>query len=120
MIRVRDLAIGNDLPLVFLCGPCQIESRAHALEVADALAVMARVAGVGMIYKSSFDKANRTSVNAQRGIGMKEGLAISPRCGSAPGCPPSPTCTCLTIAPPRPRPWTCCRSRPSCVARPTC
>ena len=76
MIRVRSLAIGNELPLVFLCGPCQIESRAHALEVADALAVMARVAGVGMIYKSSFDKANRTSVNAQRGIGMKEGLAI--------------------------------------------
>ena len=76
MIRVRDLAISNALPLVFLCGPCQIESRAHALEVADALAAMAREAGVGMIYKSSFDKANRTSVNAARGIGMKDGLAI--------------------------------------------
>ena len=76
MIRIRDLAVGNELPLVFISGPCQIESRAHALEVADALAAMARAAGVGMIYKSSFDKANRTSVNAARGIGLKQGLAI--------------------------------------------
>ena len=76
MIAIRDIAVGNDLPLAFLCGPCQIESRAHALEVADAIAEMARAAGVPMIYKSSFDKANRTSVNAARGIGMKEGLAI--------------------------------------------
>jgi 2-dehydro-3-deoxyphosphooctonate aldolase (KDO 8-P synthase) len=76
MIRIRDLSVGNELPVVFLCGPCQIESRAHALEVAEALAEMARVAGVGLIYKSSFDKANRTSVNAARGIGMKDGLAI--------------------------------------------
>jgi 2-dehydro-3-deoxyphosphooctonate aldolase (KDO 8-P synthase) len=76
MISIRDIAVGNDLPLAFLCGPCQIESRAHALEVADAIAGMARAAGVPMIYKSSFDKANRTSVGAARGIGMKEGLAI--------------------------------------------
>ena len=76
MIRVGGLEIGNELPLVFLCGPCQIESRAHALEVADALADMAREAGVGMIYKSSFDKANRTSVGAARGVGMADGLAV--------------------------------------------
>ncbi|MCW8086896.1 3-deoxy-8-phosphooctulonate synthase [Sabulicella glaciei] len=75
-ISLRDLRVGNDEPLVFLCGPCQIESRAHALEMADALAAMAREAGVGMVYKSSFDKANRTSVGAARGIGLKEGLAI--------------------------------------------
>ena len=75
-IAIRDLAIGNALPLVFICGPCQIESRAHALETAAALAGMARDAGVGLIYKSSFDKANRTSVNAARGVGMTEGLAI--------------------------------------------
>ncbi len=75
-ITIGPVTIGNDLPLVFLSGPCQIESRAHALETAAALAEMAREAGVPLIYKSSFDKANRTSVSAARGIGMAEGLAI--------------------------------------------
>ena len=75
-VRIRNLTIGNELPLVFISGPCQIESRAHALETASALAEMAKAAGIGLIYKSSFDKANRTSVSAARGIGMSEGLAI--------------------------------------------
>ncbi|MCS6932806.1 MAG: 3-deoxy-8-phosphooctulonate synthase [Acetobacteraceae bacterium] len=75
-VRVGPVTIGNDLPVVFLCGPCQIESRAHALETASALAEMARAAGVPLIYKSSFDKANRTSLDAARGVGMAEGLAI--------------------------------------------
>ncbi|HEY4253266.1 MAG TPA: 3-deoxy-8-phosphooctulonate synthase [Roseomonas sp.] len=75
-VQAGPVAIGNHLPLVFISGPCQIESRAHALETAAALAAMARDAGIGLIYKSSFDKANRTSVGAQRGIGMAEGLAI--------------------------------------------
>ncbi|WP_431301385.1 3-deoxy-8-phosphooctulonate synthase [Sediminicoccus sp. BL-A-41-H5] len=75
-VAIRDLVIGQTRPLAFICGPCQIESRAHALETADAIAAMARDLGVPMIYKSSFDKANRTSVNAARGIGMAEGLAI--------------------------------------------
>ncbi len=75
-VPIRDLVIGQARPLAFICGPCQIESRQHALETAEALAAMARDAGVPMIYKSSFDKANRTSVNAARGIGLREGLAI--------------------------------------------
>jgi 2-dehydro-3-deoxyphosphooctonate aldolase (KDO 8-P synthase) len=75
-VAIRDLVIGQIRPLAFICGPCQIESRAHALEMADAIAAMARDLGVPMIYKSSFDKANRTSVAAARGIGMAEGLAI--------------------------------------------
>ncbi|MFN7634933.1 MAG: 3-deoxy-8-phosphooctulonate synthase, partial [Acetobacteraceae bacterium] len=75
-VRVGPVTIGNDLPVVFLCGPCQIESRAHALETASALAEMARAADVPLIYKSSFDTANRTSLSAARGIGMAEGLAI--------------------------------------------
>ncbi|MBR0656682.1 3-deoxy-8-phosphooctulonate synthase [Plastoroseomonas arctica] len=75
-VAIRDLTIANDRALVFISGPCQIESRAHALETASALAEMARVAGIGLIYKSSFDKANRTSGSAARGIGMAEGLAI--------------------------------------------
>jgi 2-dehydro-3-deoxyphosphooctonate aldolase (KDO 8-P synthase) len=73
---VGDVAIGNHLPFVLIAGPCQIESRAHAMEVAAALDEMAGAAGVGVIYKSSFDKANRTSVAAARGVGIKEGLAI--------------------------------------------
>ena len=75
-VTIGPVTIGNDLPLAFISGPCQIESRAHALETAAALAEMAKAAGVPLIYKSSFDKANRTSVGAARGIGMKEGLAI--------------------------------------------
>ena len=75
-MRIGGIEVGNALPLVFICGPCQIESRAHALETAAALAEMGRATGVPLIYKSSFDKANRTSVSAARGIGMSEGLAI--------------------------------------------
>jgi 2-dehydro-3-deoxyphosphooctonate aldolase (KDO 8-P synthase) len=75
-VRIGPVAIANDAPLAFLCGPCQIESRAHALEVATALAAMARDAGIGLIYKSSFDKANRTSAGAARGVGIDEGLDI--------------------------------------------
>ncbi|MBR0651001.1 3-deoxy-8-phosphooctulonate synthase [Roseomonas terrae] len=75
-VSIGPITIGNDLPVAFICGPCQIESRAHALETAAVLQEMAKAAGVPLIYKSSFDKANRTSVSAARGIGMKEGLAI--------------------------------------------
>ncbi len=86
-VRIRNLAIGNELPLVFISGPCQIESRAHALETAAALAEMAKAAGVGLIYKSSFDKANRTSVSAARGIGMSEGLDILAEVRATTGLP---------------------------------
>ncbi|MDB5415122.1 MAG: 3-deoxy-8-phosphooctulonate synthase [Rubritepida sp.] len=75
-VAIGRFMVGNTRPLAFICGPCQIESRAHALETAAAIAELARAAGVPMIYKSSFDKANRTSVGAARGIGMAEGLAI--------------------------------------------
>jgi 2-dehydro-3-deoxyphosphooctonate aldolase (KDO 8-P synthase) len=76
VVEVGGVAIGNRLPLVLIAGPCQIESRAHAFEVADALAEMGRAAGIGVIYKSSYDKANRTSVGAARGVGMAAGLGI--------------------------------------------
>jgi 2-dehydro-3-deoxyphosphooctonate aldolase (KDO 8-P synthase) len=71
--RVR---VGNALPLVFIAGPCQIESRAHAMEVASALHSMAADVRIPLIYKSSFDKANRTSASAARGVGLDAGLAI--------------------------------------------
>jgi len=75
-VRVRDLALGNDLPFVLIAGPCQIESEAHAFEMADALRAIAQAADVGLIYKSSFDKANRTSIGAARGVGIGRGLGI--------------------------------------------
>lgn len=76
VVRVGSIEIGNHLPFVLIAGPCQIESRAHALEVAAALREIATASGTSIIYKSSFDKANRTSAQAARGIGMQQGLAI--------------------------------------------
>ena len=75
-ITVGSTEIGNDKPFVLISGPCQIESEAHANEIAAALVEICREAGVKLIYKSSFDKANRTSIGAQRGIGQDKGLAI--------------------------------------------
>ncbi len=68
--------IGNGLRLSVIAGPCQMESRAHALETAHALQEIAARLGIGLIYKTSFDKANRTSASAQRGIGLKDSLPI--------------------------------------------
>jgi 2-dehydro-3-deoxyphosphooctonate aldolase (KDO 8-P synthase) len=75
-VRVGALTLGNDLPLVLIAGPCQMESRAHALETALALREMCGNAGLGLIYKTSFDKANRTSVTTARGIGLEGALAV--------------------------------------------
>jgi 2-dehydro-3-deoxyphosphooctonate aldolase (KDO 8-P synthase) len=87
VVRVGALDIANDRPFVLIAGPCQIESRAHALEVAHGLREIGAAAGVGVIYKSSFDKANRTSVGAARGVGMDEGLAILAEVRAATGLP---------------------------------
>jgi 2-dehydro-3-deoxyphosphooctonate aldolase (KDO 8-P synthase) len=76
IVRVAGIEIGNRLPFVLIAGPCQIESRGHALEVATALQEIAAGAGVPVVYKSSYDKANRTSAMAARGVGMAAGLAI--------------------------------------------
>ena len=70
IVRVRDVDIGNERPFVLIAGPCQIESEAHAFEMADALSGIAKAAGVPLIYKSSYDKANRTSGGAARGGGI--------------------------------------------------
>ncbi len=75
-VTVGEIGIGNDLPLTLIAGPCVLESRAHALECAGALAEIASRAGIGLIYKTSFDKANRTSAESERGIGLDDGLPI--------------------------------------------
>jgi 2-dehydro-3-deoxyphosphooctonate aldolase (KDO 8-P synthase) len=76
VVSVGSLEVGNRLPFTLIAGPCQIESRVHALEVSGALREVSVTAGVPIIYKSSFDKANRTSVSAARGIGIGDGLGI--------------------------------------------
>ncbi len=86
-VRVGELTLGNDLPLALIAGPCAIESRAHAMEMGHALSEMARTAGIGLIYKSSFDKANRTSAKSVRGVGMGEGLPILAEVRETYGCP---------------------------------
>jgi 2-dehydro-3-deoxyphosphooctonate aldolase (KDO 8-P synthase) len=78
-VKVGGLTIGNNLPFTLIAGPCQIESLDHTLEVASALAELSRNLGIGVIYKSSYDKANRTSASAARGIGMAQGLEILAR-----------------------------------------
>jgi 2-dehydro-3-deoxyphosphooctonate aldolase (KDO 8-P synthase) len=75
-VKVGNLTIGNDLPLTLLAGPCVMESRDHALEMSHALVEMTQKLGMGLIYKTSFDKANRTSLNGARGVGLKEALPV--------------------------------------------
>ncbi len=75
-VRIGDLTLGNDLPLTMIAGPCVLESRAHALEMSQALAGMAARLGIGLIYKTSFDKANRTSLASERGLGLEAALPI--------------------------------------------
>jgi 2-dehydro-3-deoxyphosphooctonate aldolase (KDO 8-P synthase) len=75
-VKIGDITLGNDQPLVFIVGPNTLESRAHALEVSAALAEIARMLGIALIYKTSFDKANRSSLGSQRGMGLRAGLPV--------------------------------------------
>ena len=75
-VKVGSVEIGNTKTLAIIAGPCALESRAHALEMASALREIAAKAGVGLIYKTSFDKANRTSANTERGMGLEMALPI--------------------------------------------
>jgi 2-dehydro-3-deoxyphosphooctonate aldolase (KDO 8-P synthase) len=75
-VAVGDVRFGNALPLALIAGPCALESRAHAFEMATALKEIAARVGIGLVYKTSFDKANRTSANSARGIGLEQALPI--------------------------------------------
>jgi len=75
-VTIDNLTLGNDLPFTLISGPCQIESADHAMGVAAALVDMTRALGIGLIFKSSYDKANRTSLGTGRGVGMAAGLQI--------------------------------------------
>jgi 2-dehydro-3-deoxyphosphooctonate aldolase (KDO 8-P synthase) len=76
VVSAGNVKFGNDLPLAIIAGPCQLESRAHGLEVASALKEIAQRLKIGLVYKTSFDKANRTSASSERGLGLNKALPI--------------------------------------------
>jgi 2-dehydro-3-deoxyphosphooctonate aldolase (KDO 8-P synthase) len=86
-VTVGKLAIANDRPLTLIAGPCALESRAHAQEMCQALVELTGKLGIGLIYKTSFDKANRTSTKSARGLGMDKSLPIMAELRETFGCP---------------------------------
>ncbi|MBM3528656.1 MAG: 3-deoxy-8-phosphooctulonate synthase [Alphaproteobacteria bacterium] len=76
IVEIGNVRFGNALPLSLIAGPCQLESRAHAVEMASALKEIAGRLKIGLVYKTSFDKANRTSAKSARGIGLDQALPI--------------------------------------------
>jgi 2-dehydro-3-deoxyphosphooctonate aldolase (KDO 8-P synthase) len=75
-VTVGQTIFGNDLPLVLMAGPCQMESRQHAFDMAGALKEICARLKIGLVYKTSFDKANRTSLRGERGMGLKAALPV--------------------------------------------
>ena len=86
-VTIGNITIGNDQPLALIAGPCALESRAHAREMAQALTELTGKLGIGLIYKTSFDKANRTSGGSARGLGMEKSLPILAELRESFGCP---------------------------------
>src|SRR5262245_1136744 len=76
VVKLGGVAIGNSLPLVLIGGPCQLESRDHAMWMVETLVTLARRLNLGLVYKTSFDKANRTSLSGRRGVGLEAALPI--------------------------------------------
>ena len=87
ILNISDLRISNNLPFTLIAGPCVIESKNHALEMAKKLASITNKLGIQFIYKSSFDKANRTSINSKRGPGLEKSIEIFNEIKSSIGCP---------------------------------
>ncbi len=86
-IKLKDFEIANDLPFTLIAGPCQMESREHALEAAEEIYNIAKRLGINFIYKTSFDKANRTSVDGKRGLGLEKALPVFAEIREQFGCP---------------------------------
>ena len=85
-VHIGNLTLGNDRPVALIAGPCALESRAHALEMSHALVEMTAKLGLGLIYKTSFDKANRTSIDSARGMGLEASLPILAEVRETYGC----------------------------------
>ena len=86
-VDIGGTGFGNSLPMALIAGPCAIESRGHAVATAGRLKEACAAAGAGLVYKSSFDKANRTSLDSPRGPGLEEGLRILEAVKDATGLP---------------------------------
>lgn len=86
-VAVKELTLGNDLPLTLIAGPCAMESRQHALDISGELAGISERLGIGLVYKTSFDKANRTSAASPRGIGLGGALPVFAEIRETVGCP---------------------------------
>jgi len=86
-VTIGNINISNRLPMTLIAGPCAIESKDHALDMASALVEMTAKLGMEFIYKSSFDKANRTSLHSPRGLGLEKGLAVLAEVKKTMGCP---------------------------------
>ncbi|MEZ5684761.1 MAG: 3-deoxy-8-phosphooctulonate synthase [Paracoccaceae bacterium] len=86
-VKIGGLTVGNDRPLTVIAGPCQLETEAHALMIATAMAQACAQAGAQFIFKASYDKANRTSLGGKRGIGIEAGLRVLEKVRAELGCP---------------------------------
>ena len=86
-VHIGNITVGNDRPLALIAGPCVLESRQHAMEMSHALVELTARLGIGLIYKTSFDKANRTSNKSVRGMGMEQSLPIMAEIREKYGCP---------------------------------
>jgi 2-dehydro-3-deoxyphosphooctonate aldolase (KDO 8-P synthase) len=87
VVQIGKVKVGNSLPLTLIAGPCQLESRDHALMMSSALAKLAERMNIGFIYKTSFDKANRTSITGARGLGLEAALPIFAELRAMTGAP---------------------------------
>lgn len=87
IVEFGSVQAGNDLPLTVIAGPCQLETRDHALMIAEAMAKACTDAGASYVFKASYDKANRTSLSGKRGLGIEEGLRVLADVKDAIGCP---------------------------------
>ncbi|MDE1968806.1 MAG: 3-deoxy-8-phosphooctulonate synthase, partial [Alphaproteobacteria bacterium] len=86
-VHIGNITLGNDRPLAVIAGPCVLESRTHAMEMSHALVELTGKLGIGLIYKTSFDKANRTSGESPRGMGLEASLPILAEVREKYGCP---------------------------------
>ena len=102
-VDVGNVSFANDAPIAVFAGPCQMESRAHALEMASALKEICAKLGIGLVYKSSFDKANRTSLGGKRGIGLASAIPVFAEIRESLGLPVvtdvHETAHCAAVAP---------------------